>query len=132
MFVYYSGAFPINNNQVGERHGYVISHADFPKSYTANITSYLMIKDLQPGQIVQIKFLFFDLYYRSGYPGCNDDYLQIITSANDSIRYCSDPAHKPALQTWHNFTVNGTTMALQFITNHNPTVGKGFYFEYRG
>ena len=132
MFVYYSGAFPINNNQVGERHGYVISHADFPQNYTANINSYLIIKDLQPGKIVQIKFLLFDLYYHSEYHSCNDDYLKIITSVNDGIRYCSDPAHEPALQKWHNFTVSGSTMALHFKTNHNPTVGKGFYFEYRG
>ena len=118
-----------------ERHGYVISHADFPhQDYSANIESLLIIKNVHSQQIIQIKFLVFDLYYKPGESSCNYDYMYVKVSKTVSGRrkFCGEPANKPALQHWYNFTVSGATAEIKFKTNGNPTVGKGFYFEYRG
>ena len=115
-----------------ERHGYVISHNDFPhQDYTANTNSYLIIKNLHPQQTLQIKFLVFDLY-PSGGRSCKYDYLEVSKTVSETRRFCSEPANEPALQRWYNFTASGSTMELKFKTDENPTVGKGFYFEYRG
>ena len=116
-----------------ERHGYVISHAGFPyQDYTPNINSLLIIKDLHSQQIIQIKFLVFDIYYQSGGSSCDFDYLKVSKTVSGTRKFCGEPADKPSLQRWYNFTVAGSTMEIKFKTNENPTVGKGFYFEYRG
>ena len=114
------------------RDGYVISHTGFPyQDYTPNINSLLIIKDLHSQQTIQIKFLIFDLY-PSGGKSCKYDYLEVSRSVKGTRKFCSEPSQKPFLQQWYNFTVSGSTMEIKFKTNDRSTVGKGFYFEYRG
>ena len=124
------------HQETWERHGYVISHTDFlHQDYTPNINSLLIIKNLHSQQTIQIKFIVFDLYYKPGGSSCDYDYIYVEVSktVSGTRKFCSEPAKKPSLQRWYNFTVAGSTVEIKFKTNKNPdTVGKGFYFEYRG
>ena len=131
----YNSNLQNSNQNINNSQGYVVSHSDFPDDYTANIDSSLTITGLQPEQIVQIKFLLFDLYYNSEYPECVYDYLEIHGSTEGVITYCSNPVYQPPIDEWYNITVGGntSTIAFRFKTNDNrSTVKEGFYFIYKG
>ena len=113
-----------------EKQGFIISHRDFPKDYTANISSSLIISGLHPQQIVRVKFLFFQIYYLSIYPVCDFDYLLI--TVRGGLTFCSDPQYQPDIDVWYNFTAADSQLKFQFVTNGNPTTAKGFYLQYEG
>ena len=115
-----------------QRQGYVISHDDFPNSYPDGINASLTITGLQRGQMVEVKYITFDLYYRKNHYQCYD-YLRITGSTNGSIKYCSHPGHKPMQDLWYGYEVQNTALAFHFFSTTAPgTVDRGFYFYYKG
>ena len=114
-----------------EKQGYIISHRDLPQDYTAYINSSLIITGLQPRQLVQIKFLEFQLYFTSSYPGCDYDYFQITGSGGRT--FCSDPQYQPVIDEWYKFTATDSRLNLKFVTNYNDrSTDKGFLLQYEG
>ena len=129
----YNSNLQNSNQNINNSQGYVVSHSDFPDDYTANIDSSLTITGLQPEQIVQIKFLLFDLYYNPEYPECDYDFLEIHGSTEGVITFCSDPDYEPPIDEWYNITTNASTITLRLHTNYaDSTVGEGFYFQFKG
>ena len=121
------------NQSTTSRQGYVVSHSDFPDDYTANIDSSLTITGLQPKQIVQIKFLSFNLYYNSRYPDCNYDFLEIHGATEGIITFCSNPDYQPPLDEWYSIPTDEYTITFRFHTNYDDsTVRAGFYFQFKG
>ena len=131
-----SGALAVNDPQATlpqvthKKEGYIISHRDLPDDYTANIDSTLIISGLLPQQIVLVKFLEFQIYFLSRFPGCNNDFLQITGSGGQT--FCSDPRFQPVIDEWYNFTATDSQLKFKFVTNENPTTSKGFVLQYKG
>ena len=113
-----------------DKQGYILSHRGYPENYTTSINSSLIISGLQPQQIVRVKFMEFELYFRSRYPGCDYDYLHITGSGGRT--FCSDPTYQPDIDEWYEFTAADSQLKFQFITNEYSTTAKGFYLQYEG